>query len=81
MSTNLSLEHSDFQDKRSALLPTLGFCGLFFTFYYLFLIIPRFGISEIFFIDNVGGSFIVAGFLAAHTLTRRFSHEALLLLP
>lgn len=72
----------DFEDKRKLLLPTLGFCLLFFSFYYAILIIPRFGIdSVVFVVDNIGGAFIVSGFAIAYLLTKLVKWHILLMLP
>ena len=72
----------DFQDKRKLLLPTLGFCFVFFTFYYALLIIPRFGIdSTVFLIDNLGGAFIISGFAISFWITKYIKKHVLLLLP
>lgn len=78
----LKYQKEEFENKRKALKPTLYFCGLFFSLYYAFLIIPRYGVdTEVFLIDNIGGSFIVLGFVAAIFLTKKFSNNLILMLP
>lgn len=82
MSASKSTLDADFDDKQKLLLPTLYFCLLFFFFYYLLLIIPRFGIdSTIFLVDNIGGLFIVSGFIAAHLLAKKIRNHFVLMLP
>lgn len=72
----------DFEDKCKLLAPTLGFCGVFFFCYYSALIIPKFGIdSTIFLIDNIGGMFIIFGFVTSIVLTKRIKNHFLLILP
>lgn len=79
---SISTLEVDFNDKRKLLLPTLGFCFLFFTFYYSILIIPRFGTDSIvFLVDNIGGAFIVSGFAIAYWLTKYVQWHWLLMLP
>ena len=78
----IEVEEREFEKKRKLLIPTLQFCGIFFLFYYSVLVIPKFGISsEVFFIDNLGGFFVVAGFLLAIVLTKKYKVDAILLLP
>ena len=76
------LVDSEFEYKKNLLFPTLIFCGIFFSFYYAVLIIPKFGISSyIFLIDNLGGAFIVGGFALAIFLSRKIQKEWVLILP
>lgn len=80
MSANFS--DSEYEKKRKLLLPTLIFCILFFVFYYLILIIPKYGIdSKIFLIDNIGGSFVVLSFLFAIFLSKKIKNNIILMLP
>lgn len=81
---NLSRSYQiiEFENKRKALLPTLGFCFIFFTFYYIFLILPRFGIdTEVFWIDNLGGAFIISGFILSIVLSKYIKNDFVLMLP
>lgn len=75
------LQH-DFDDKRQLLLPTLGFCVAFFTFYYLVLILPHYSVtSTVFIIDNLGGMFVISGFIASILVTRITKRHIWLMLP
>ena len=79
---SISYESLNSYDKKSLLVPTLISCGFFFALYYIFLIIPKFGItSEVFFIDSIGGAFIVGSFIAATILSRYVTHDIIFMLP
>ena len=75
------LQH-DFEDKRQLLLPTLGFCVAFFAFYYLVLLLPHYSMTSIvFIIDNLGGMFVISGFIASILITRVAKNHIWLMLP
>ncbi|MEM9134844.1 MAG: ATP-binding protein [Actinomycetota bacterium] len=74
-------EAEDFDERRAMLMPTLGFCALFFSIYYLLLGL-EYGFSSVnFVVRNVGGAGVFGGFVLAHLLTRRWRSDGLLLLP
>lgn len=74
-------EPEDFDERRAMLLPTLGFCALFFGVYYLLLGLGYGFGSVSFVVRNVGGVFVFLGFVLAHLLTRRWRVDGLLMLP
>ena len=77
-----NIEYIDFEDRRKSIVPIFFFTFIFFFFYYLILIIPKFGInSDIFLIDNIGGAFIVTGFILSYILSKRWQQNFILLLP
>jgi hypothetical protein len=77
-----NIKEIDFVDRQKSLTSTLYFTIVFFVFYYLILIIPKYGISsKIFLIDNIGGSFIVGGSLLAIFLSKKIFRNFILLLP
>ncbi len=72
----------DFEDKRKLLLPSIYFCVAFFFLYYTFLIVPKFGTdSVVFIIDNIGGLFIISGFIVSYFLSRVYKNHFVLFLP
>ncbi|MFT6067952.1 MAG: signal transduction histidine kinase [Bacteriovoracaceae bacterium] len=72
----------DYEEKRRLLIPALGFAITFFIPYYLFILIPNYGLdSPIFQGDFFAGGFVVVGFLISWLLSRFIKSDFVLGLP
>lgn len=80
---NLStFSDEDFEEKRQNLVPSFIFAIIFFVPYYLFIIIPNYGLESVIFKDDFfAGIFVIAGFILSWLITKFFKSEFALGLP